>query len=159
MVGCAFAVASMSRKLWISSLKISQLPKFSWRTDLSSLRSQYIRTRPLIAFSRKIGASFSIVVFSSCTCDKRLMKSSQLSFDRRVCDKSCGWWKKNYWGSTAHETRLPYQVNRNRRPHRQWRVLEGRRAGVVLIVIHDMRVRSVEVVHHRDRRVRHRVHG
>lgn len=88
-VGMAFAVVSVSRKLRISSLKISQLPKFSWSTDFSSLSSQYKSTRPVIAFSLKIGASFSMAFFNSLTWPNRAMKSSQPSFDSFICVKSC----------------------------------------------------------------------
>lgn len=87
--GMTFAVFSMSLKLWINSLKISQLPKLRLSTDFNSWRSQYRRTRPVIAFSRRIGANFSIVLLSSFTCDNKVIKSSQLNLDNFVCVRSC----------------------------------------------------------------------
>lgn len=57
-------------------------------TDLSSLRSQNFNTRPVIPFSLKMGASFSMEPFSSVTCPNKFINSSQLSFDKRVCEIS-----------------------------------------------------------------------
>uniref|UniRef100_A0A182UME4 Uncharacterized protein n=1 Tax=Anopheles merus TaxID=30066 RepID=A0A182UME4_ANOME len=85
LAGC---VTLASRSAVTSSLNISQCPKLSRSTDLSSSRLQYISTRPEMAFSRRIGAVRSMAGFRSFTFSSSSISCSTVRLDSCTFDRS-----------------------------------------------------------------------
>lgn len=85
---CWLFMFSKFLKFIMSNLSISHCPKLSFKMDFSSLKSQYIKTLPVIIFSLKTGVKLSITPFSSATCPNKFIKSSTDNLDRHILEIS-----------------------------------------------------------------------